>query len=46
MTNKVLTVSVVGKFVLLELIFSLEETPASLALVLVVGAVAGLNDDD
>ena len=46
MINKVLTVSVVGEFVFLELVFSLEKTPASLALVLVVGAVASLNDDD
>ena len=46
MINTCTTVSVVGEFVFLELVFSLEETPTSLALVLVVGAVAGLNDDD
>jgi len=42
MWTSFVAVSVVGKFVLLELVFRLEKTAASLALVLVVGAVAGL----
>jgi hypothetical protein len=36
------TVSVVGKFVLFELVFGLEKASTALALVLVVGAVTGL----
>ena len=45
-TEGFFTVSVVGEFVLLELVFGLEEASAALALVLVVGAVTGLEMSD
>ena len=45
-TGEFFTVSVVGKFVLLELVFGLEKASTALALVLVVGAVTGLEMSD